>query len=38
MMVGHDVRIWWLSWSADGRRVYFSLYRKVGDVYLLEGY
>ena len=26
------------SWSADGKRVYFSLYRKVGDLYLLEDY
>jgi Tol biopolymer transport system component len=26
------------SWSADGTRIYFSFYRKVGDVYLLEGY
>ena len=26
------------SWSADGKRVYFSLYRKVGDIYLLEDY
>jgi len=26
------------SWSRDGRRVYFSVSRKTGDIYVLEGF
>ena len=26
------------SWSPDGRRVYFSVFRKSGDIYVLEGF
>ncbi len=26
------------SWSPDGRRIYFSVNRKVGDIYALEGF
>jgi Tol biopolymer transport system component len=26
------------SWSADGKKIYFSLARKVGDLYVLEDY
>ncbi len=26
------------SWSRDGKRIYFSVARKSGDVYLLEGF
>jgi len=26
------------SWSHDGKKIYFSLYRKTGDIYVLENY
>ncbi|HKF43457.1 MAG TPA: hypothetical protein VKG01_10185, partial [Thermoanaerobaculia bacterium] len=26
------------SWSPDGKRVYFSVFRKSGDIYVLEGF
>ena len=26
------------SWSRDGKRIYFSVSRKTGDIYLLEGF
>jgi Tol biopolymer transport system component len=26
------------SWSADGKRIYFSVSRKSGDIYVLEGF
>jgi len=32
------VRVDYPSWSSDGSKIYFSLVRRVGDIYMLEGY
>jgi hypothetical protein len=33
-----DARLDYPSWSRDGKRIYFSVARKSGDVYVLEGF